>query len=176
MKDWMKWLLLGLVSVAFGIFALGNAVIASVAVTTMTGILFLFAGGFQIIGGLGAENGSGKIFGFLLGALMAFLGLSFLFNPLEGLISLTLLVLAIVLASGVTRLIFAWRMRQTQYFWPMLISGALSVLLAGYVLANFATIGPEFLGILLGVELLFNGAGLIILSFFMRAVAKNAPK
>jgi len=53
-------------------------------------------------------------------------------------------------------------------FWPMLLSGALSVLLAGYILANFFDIAPQLLGILLGVELLFNGAGLVALALFLR--------
>ena len=50
----------------------------------------------------------------------------------------------------------------------MLISGALSILLAGYILANFARASVNLLGILLGIELLFNGAGLIVLAFFLR--------
>ena len=54
-------------------------------------------------------------------------------------------------------------------FWPMLISGAASVLLAGYILANFFEVAPQLLGILLGVELLFNGAGLIALAIFLRS-------
>jgi uncharacterized membrane protein HdeD (DUF308 family) len=168
MKGWVKWLVLGIVSILFGLFCLGNAVAASMAVTTVTGALLLLAGVFQIIAGFGDEGFGAKLMSFILGALLALLGLSFLFNPLEGMISLALLVTILLAANGIVRLILSFRMRQTQFFWPMLISGALSVLLAVYILANFATAGVTLLGILLGVELLFNGAGLIALALFLR--------
>ncbi len=50
----------------------------------------------------------------------------------------------------------------------MLISGAFSVILAGYIVANFFEIAPSLLGLLLGIELLLNGMGLIILALFLR--------
>lgn len=168
MGNWMKWLILGILSVLFGIFALGNAVAASVAVTLMTGILFLLTGGIQIAVGV-AEPGAGrKIASVALGVLMVLLGVSLTANPLQGMISLALVVTILLATSGVVRLGVAWAMQATAAFWPMLISGALTVLLAGYILANFAEASPRLLGVLLGVELLFNGAGLIALSLFVR--------
>jgi len=66
-------------------------------------------------------------------------------------------------------------MRDTPLFWPMLLSGAISVLLAGYIFANFFEIAPQLLGILLGIELLLNGAGLVALALFLRT-AKGVLK
>ncbi|MCB1512683.1 MAG: DUF308 domain-containing protein, partial [Hyphomicrobiaceae bacterium] len=111
-----------------------------------------------------------KLFSIALGALMVLVGASFLFNPLSGVISLALLVVIMLAASGAVRIVFSWRMKETPFYWPMLISGALSVLLAAYILANFATASTQLLGILLGVELIFNGAGLIVLGFFIRNI------
>jgi uncharacterized membrane protein HdeD (DUF308 family) len=174
MKPWVKWMVLGVLSVLFGLFCLGNAVAASMAVTTVTGALLLVAGVFQIAAGFGDAGFGSKAMSFLLGALLAFLGISFLFNPLQGMISLALLVTILLAANGMVRLVLAFRMRATRFFWPMLISGALSVLLAMYILANFATASVTLLGILLGVELLFNGAGLIALAFFLRSARPTA--
>ncbi|MEQ9259356.1 MAG: DUF308 domain-containing protein [Roseovarius sp.] len=177
MKEWLKWLLLGIVSVAFGIFVLGNSVLASLAVTTLTGILFMVAGGFQVYGSLiGSDGAVHKGFGLLLGALMLVIGVSLSFNPLEGMISLAMLVMILLAASGLVRIVLAWRMRRTRFFWLMLISGAASVLLAAFILVNFATVAPQLLGLLLGVELLFNGAGLIVLAFFVRTLRGMAGK
>lgn len=170
MKEWLKLLLLGALSVAFGIFVLGNVVMATLAVTTLVGFLFLVSGGFQVVAGVTSQVGSARVFSIILGALMLFLGLSFLVNPLEGMISLTMLVLILLAASGIVRLVQAFRMKATPYFWPMLISGALSVLLAFYILSNFATASVSLLGIMMGIELLFNGAGMIVLAFFVRAI------
>ena len=175
MKLWVRWLLIGILSILFGIFVLANPVAASFAVTVVAGTLFIVAGGVQIWAGFGADETSSKMMGIGLGALMLFLGISFVFQPLQGIISLATLTTIFIGMNGVLRIMTAWQMRQTPLFWPMLISGAVSILLAGYILANFAQIAPQLLGILLGIELLFNGTGLIVLAVFLRT-AKGAIK
>ncbi len=168
MKPWIKWLLLGLLSLVFGVFVLANPIAATFAVTTVAGILFIVVGGFQFIAGFGADGIGGKLLGIALGVLMVFLGGSLLYHPLQGVISLTLLVTILFAANGLTRLISSFQMRDTPYFWPMLLSGALSLLLAGYITANFFELAPSLLGLLLGIEMLFNGVGLLMLAFFIR--------
>ena len=168
MKIWVKWLVLGVLSLAFGIFVLANPVAASIAVTTLAGIMFILAGAFQVFGGFGEDGIFAKILGIALGILMLFLGLSPTLHPLEGMISLATLVTILFAASGITRLISAFQMQKTSFFWPKLISGAFSVILAGYIVANFFEIAPSLLGLLLGIELLLNGMGLIILALFLR--------
>lgn len=168
MKTWVKWLIVGLLSVLFGLFVLANPIAASIAVTTLAGLTFAISGGFQFVAGMGDDDTKGKLLGIGLGVLMLLLGFSLMFRPLEGVISLATLVTILFAASGVTRLITSFQMRDTPFFWPMLLSGAFSVLLAGYIIANFFEIAPSLLGILLGIELLFNGVGLIVLAFFLR--------
>jgi len=172
MKQWVIWLALGILSIVFGVVVLGNTVVASMAVTTITGAMLLLSGIFQILGGLTSEGMGRKVLSLAMGALMAFLGLSFLFNPLEGAISLALLIMILLMASGIVRIVFSMQMRGTPFFMPMLVSGALSVLLAAYIWMNFDTASVSILGILLGIELLFNGAGLILLALFIRTVGQ----
>jgi uncharacterized membrane protein HdeD (DUF308 family) len=169
MQNWVRWLLMGILSAVFGLLALGNAVAASIAVTLVTGVLFVIAGAGQIWIGVGEAGTGHKIFAVLLGVLMVVLGISFIKNPLEGTISLALLVTILIAAGGAIRLMLSLAMRQTPFFWSMLLSGALSVLLAGYILANFAAVSVALLGILLGIELLFSGAGLITFALFLRS-------
>jgi len=169
MKEWIKWLILGLLSALFGVFVLGNAVVATLAVTTLAGALFVISGGFQIAAGLTGETGMSRVFSVLLGGLMALLGLSILAHPLEGMISLTMLILVLLAASGIVRLVQGFGMKNTPYFWPMLLSGAFSIFLAGYIGANFAAATLTLLGIIMGVELLLNGLGMIVLAFFARS-------
>lgn len=170
MSDSMKWMLLGALSLVFSILVLGNTVIATMAVTTLTGAMLMVSGVFQVVGGFSSDESTGsKIFGILMGLLMAFLGTNFLFNPLEGAISLTMLILILLISSGIVRLIFAWKMRSTMYFWPMILSGAISVLLAGYIWNNFEAASLTFLGIMLGIELMMNGLSLIVVGLSNRS-------
>ncbi|MDW3223324.1 MAG: DUF308 domain-containing protein [Paracoccaceae bacterium] len=168
MKLWVKWLCVGVLSILFGVFVLANPVAASIAVTVLAGGLFALTGVIQIIAGISENHTSSKVMGIGLGALLVLLGGSLMFQPLQGIISLVTIATILIGANGIMRLISGYQMRETALFWPMLLSGALSVLLAGYIVANFFEIAPQLLGILLGIELLFNGAGLIALALFLR--------
>lgn len=176
MKEWVKWLLLGLLSIVFGVFVLGAPVVASIAVTVITGVLLLISGGVQTVAGFTAEGTGNKVITVLMGLLMLFLGWSFLAHPLQGTISLAMLVLILFLVSGILRIAFSFQMRGTTYFWPTLISGVLTLILAG-IIWSYAAAEPAWLtqliGILLGIELIFNGVGLVFLSLFLR---NNADK
>ncbi len=175
MSDWVKWLLLGLLSIAFGVFVLGAPVVASVAVTVVTGVLLLIAGGLQIVGGFTVEGTGNKVLSLIMGAVMLFLGWSFLDHPLQGTLTLATVVLILFMAGGIARIILSFQMKGTQFFWPTMISGILSIILAGII---WSYVGQEpqallsILGIFLGIEMLFNGFGLVFMAFFV----KNAPK
>ncbi len=179
MSDWVKWLLLGLLSIAFGIFALGNAIAASFAVTIVTGILLLIAGATQIVGGFTIEGAGNKILSFIMGAVMLFLGWNFMSRPLDGTITLAIVMLILFLAGGIARVILSFQMRGTQFFWPTMISGVLSIILAGiiwyYASSELAAL-LSLLGILLGIEMLFNGFGLVFMALFVKGAANETTQ
>ncbi|WP_282152873.1 HdeD family acid-resistance protein [Ruegeria atlantica] len=174
MSDWVKWLLLGLLSIAFGIFVLGAPVVASVAVTVVTGVLLLVSGALQVVGGFTVEGTGNKILSLIMGAVMLFLGWSFLDHPLQGTLTLATVMLILFMAGGIARVILSFQMKGTQFFWPTMISGVLSIVLAG-IIWTYVGSDPQvllsILGIFLGIEMLFNGFGLVFMAFFIR----NAP-
>lgn len=122
----------------------------------------------QIIGGVTDAGIGNKIWNVILGVMMLFLGISFIAHPLEGTISLALLVTILIGAGGVLRMFLAWQMRQTQFFWGMLVSGCFSILLAALILSDFERMSVNVLGVILGIELIFNGLGLVVLALFIR--------
>ncbi|WP_170565209.1 HdeD family acid-resistance protein [Ruegeria atlantica] len=174
MSDWVKWLLLGLLSIAFGIFVLGAPVVASVAVTVVTGVLLLISGALQVVGGFTVEGTGNKILSLIMGAVMLFLGWSFLDHPLQGTLTLATVMLILFMAGGIARVILSFQMKGTQFFWPTMVSGILSIVLAG-IIWTYVGSDPQvllsILGIFLGIEMLFNGFGLVFMAFFI----KNAP-
>lgn len=167
MFNWLKWVLLGVLSILFGIFALNHAVLTSLSVTLVVGGLLLLSGAVQIVAGVREARTASKILTILLGAMLVLLGLSFLIDPLSGTISLALLTTIFIAAGGLLRLYYAFRLRGTSFFWLMMVPGVLSLLLAIYILANPA-ITVALLGVLLGVELIFNGLGLVVLGLYRR--------
>ena len=77
-----KYFWLGVLTMALGVFVLLNAVLASAAIVTVTGIFLLIGGTLQIALGLWSEGLGNRILTWCLGALTAFLGWSFMANPL----------------------------------------------------------------------------------------------
>ena len=168
MNESTKWFLMGLVVLALGIVVLGNAATASAAVVTVTGILLLLGGVLQIVVGFWSEGTRSRLFAWALGALTLFMGWSFLSNPLAGALSLTTVILLLFLAAGIAQLLFSFRLKGTVFFWVLLGSGGLSILLA-MVLLSSPEATMDLIGILLGLQLLSSGASLVSMGMFLRS-------
>lgn len=93
--------------------------------------------------------------------MLVLLGMSLLAEPLRGILALTFTVAILFLASGIAKMSLAWRMRQHRYFWPVLISGVLSILFALLIFFNFPWSAVTVLGLLLGIDLVSWGISLI---------------
>lgn len=164
MSQKTSWTLIGVLSILGGLMALYNPAVASLTAEMLTGWIFLLAGILQAFVAFRAEGGANRIWVLLGGLLAVAIGVMLLGNPLKGLVALTLIVATLFLVSGLVKLIAAWPLRQTNLFWFLLVSGAVSVLLALMILANFPASAASVLGILLAVELLSNGVALITLA------------
>lgn len=166
-----KYLWLGVLTMALGAVVLFNAVIASAAIVTVTGIFLLLGGGLQITLGFWAEGLGNRIQTWCLGALTAFLGWSFMANPLAGIISLSTFLLILLAASGIVQILFAFRVRGTRFFWFLLLAGSVSIVLAIILLSSpGATLAR--LGILLGVQMLSAGASLTTMGMFFKEASQ----
>lgn len=167
MKESLKFFLFGLLTLALGITVLANSATASTAIVSVTGILLLLGGVLQIALGFWAEGFGNKVFTWVLGALTLFLGWSFLAHPLAGVVSLTTILLIVFAAVGILQIVFAFRASGTPYFWPILLSGAVSLILA-FVLISSPTATMGLLGVLLGFQLLSGGASLFLIGMRLR--------
>jgi membrane protein HdeD len=167
MKISTKYFWLGVLTMALGAIVLLNAVIASLAVVIVTGVILLLGGASQIALGFWAEGLGTKVLTWGLGVLTTFLGWSFMANPLAGIVSLSTLVLIIMAASGIVQILFAFRVRGTRFFWLLLLTGSVSVVLAIIILSSpGATLA--LLGTLLGVQMLSAGASLTTMGMFFK--------
>lgn len=162
----------GILTLALGVIVLFNAAFASGAIVVVTGLVLLIGGGAQIaLGFLGNDAGSRKWLGIILGVLTVFLGWSFLSNPLSGVISLTTFLLILLAASGILQIVFGYRTRGTDFFWPLMIAGGVSLALALFILSS-PTATTALLGIVLGIHLLALGSSLTMMGMFLKRAGK----
>jgi uncharacterized membrane protein HdeD (DUF308 family) len=168
MRHWLIWLMIGIISILGGIFALANPIAATIAAERIAAWLFLILGILQVLEALRDVGTRARIWTLLGGIAAVFVGVSLLANPLAGVLPLTLLVALLFLAEGLVKLVVSFGMRGTQYFWPVLLSGVISIVLAVMILSNFPASAVTVLGLLLAVELISNGVSLVAFSLARR--------
>jgi uncharacterized membrane protein HdeD (DUF308 family) len=134
------------------------------------GYIFAFAGIVGLISTFTARQAPG--FGWsLLSALAALLaGGLLLWNPLQGLVTLTIVLTAFFIADGILMIILAIsHRRQLSGKWEwILINGLIDLLLAFIVLSGFPGTVAWVLGLLVGIDMLFGGVSLVALALAAR--------
>ncbi|TKW66842.1 MAG: hypothetical protein DI616_09490 [Paracoccus denitrificans] len=158
-------------SILAGVFALANPLAATLTAEQVAGWGFLIIGILQIFAVFRQVSWGGRIWVLLVGVLMVLLGINLLAKPLEGVLALTLTIAALFLVEGIFKIVLSFSLRGTGAFWLVLISGAISVILAVMIFGNFPASALSILGVLLAVELISNGVSIIALSTVREATA-----
>lgn len=162
------FIIAGVLSVLAGLYALINPFPATLVATVMAGWAFLIYAVLQVAAAFQAEGWGGRIWSILIGVLAFIVGIEVLANPLESVLTLTLMVGILFIASGVAKIVASFSLKGTGLFWPIMISGIASLILAFMILSNFPVSAAVALGFLLGVELLSNGIATLAFAFATR--------
>lgn len=155
---------IGIASVIGGILALFNPFSATLAAEQLAGWLFLFFGVLEFIALFNALSNPSRLFALISGAIGILLGIELLANPLRGILTLTLVVAVLFLITGFGKVFIAFVARKTILFWPLLLSAAVSILLAILIFSDYPQSAISILGILLAIELISNGVAMIAFS------------
>ena len=160
---WKAFLFEGILLVVLGLAAMIVPPLASLAVTIFLGWMFLISG----IAGLAMTFWARQMPGFwwsLVSAVLAIgAGIVLLAQPVQGTLTLTIVVGAYFLAEGVTTIMYALQHRaQLSERWSwMLVAGLMDILIAGVIIAGLPGSALWAVGLLVGINLLFGGASLI---------------
>ena len=153
-----------------GFWALLVPFAASLAATLYAGAAFAAAGLLHVIAAF--RSSEDRLWNGTFGLLGIVLGISFVFNPLSGMLALTILLGALVFASGIMQIYFAWKRRSTDSVWMLGISGLVSVVLAVLIGANIFAATIVVPGVVLAIELITTGVALLM----MRPRKEPEPK
>ncbi|SFJ18815.1 HdeD family acid-resistance protein [Aerobium aerolatum] len=167
-KSWIWMAVLAVISLIGGVLALFNPFAATLAATMMAGWVFALLGIVQIFQAFQVQGWGGFIWALLFGLLSLIVGGSLIFNPLAGMISLTLLVAVLFIATGVVKIMYSFSLRPVTGWGWVLFSGLVSLVLGVMILADFPASAASILGILLGVELISNGVLFLFVALGLR--------
>ena len=162
-EHWKAFLFEGILLVILGLAAIIVPPLASLAVTIFLGWLFLISG----IAGLALTFWARQMPGFwwsLISALLAIAaGFVLLTRPVQGTLTLTIVVGVYFLAEGVATIMYALEHRRelSQRWSWLLVAGLMDIIIAAIIIAGLPGSALWAIGLLVGINLLFGGATLI---------------
>lgn len=174
MKSWIWWMIAGVLSLIGGFFALANPLAATLTAELFAGWTFMLVGVLILVSAFNDQGWGARIAAIVLGAFVLLFGINLVANPLAGVISLTIFVGVMLLIVGVCRIILAFATDISQIRWVMILSGALSIILGIMIFSNFPQSAAVVLGLFLAIELVSNGASLIVLSLMRKNESQTA--
>jgi uncharacterized membrane protein HdeD (DUF308 family) len=167
---WGLFLAEGIILVLLGMAAIVVPPIAGLTVTIFIGWMLLFGGVAGLIASFWGRQAPGFIWA-LLSALVALAaGLVLLVWPIQGLVTLTYVLIAYFIADGILTIILAVEhRRQLSGRWEWLVlNGIIDLILAGIIIAGLPEAFAWALGLLVGIDLVFGGASLIAMALAAR--------
>lgn len=168
-KNWGFFLAWGVALTVLGILSISFATFTTLISVVFLGFLLLFAGVMVIIDAIQFWRGRGSSFFFqlLAGLLYSIVGLMFIFKPLAGSLSLTLLLAALFIVLGIFRLVYAATHHLPRRGW-ILFSGIITLLLGILILLEWPASGLFIIGLFVGIDLVFLGMNYIMAALAVR--------
>ena len=168
----LKWgwlLALGVALIILGSVALGDTLAVTLVSVLLIGWLLIVSGIFHVVHLF--RHSEIRSFWNILGTICDFgAGFYMVANPALGALTLTLVLAAFLLASGVTRLSAVFHANLPHKFWPVL-DGILSIVLGILLFVHWPWTGLWFIGFAIAIELIFRGWAWVMVALALRSRA-----
>ncbi|HLY54480.1 MAG TPA: HdeD family acid-resistance protein [Stellaceae bacterium] len=170
---WQFFLAEGLLMVVLGMLAIGLPDVASLAITLLLGWLFLVGGILRVVSVLASRRRPGFMWSLLSPVCAAVLGFLLVFDPIGGVLTVTLLLGAYFVVDGVVKIMLAFELRQHLESWGWtLFSGVVDLLLAFLIWSGWPGSAAWAIGLLVGVNMCLVGLSLTMLALAARRPAR----
>ena len=169
------YLIQGGLMIVGGVLALVYPVIASFAVVGLLGWVLIASGVVQGISLIGAQSVPNFWLQLVSVGLSIVVGILFLSDPGGSLTTVTFLLIVYLVVEGISKVIFALTIRPFPNWGWVLASGVFSVLIAFVLYASLTSVSLWLLGLLLGIQLIAEGAALGYLAWDIRKAVYVAP-
>lgn len=169
-RSWGWFVTLGVALVVLGAICILGEVETTLITVLVLGWFLLISGIIALVHAFRTRTWSGFFLYLLSAVLRAFTGYLLIRYPLIGALSLTLLLASLFIVGGIFRLVGAASLRFPRWGWTA-ASGAIALLLGIMLLTQLPTSSLWFLGLAVGIDLVFEGSGLIALGTALRARA-----
>jgi uncharacterized membrane protein HdeD (DUF308 family) len=172
---WRFFMFQGAMMAILGIVAIVFPVPASIAVDFFVGWLFLISGVAGLMTMFAAKGIPAFLWSLITAALNTIVGVLLLWKPIEGEVSLTLLLTGSFIAEGVFQIVTSIAYREVlgrSWGW-MILSGVADIALAAVIILNWPNTASWTLGLIVGINLLTSGAAILAMGFSGRKFVQS---
>ena len=164
----------GIIMTLLGIAAVIWPQFSTLAVDVYIGWILLFSGVMGLIMMFSAPSAAGFLWSLLTSALALFAGVLLLWHPIEGVVTLTLVLIAFFIAEGAFQIAaaFSYRTAFPESWGWMLASGIADLLLATMIMAGWPASAVWALGLIVGVNLITSGVAIALVASSVRGLTK----
>lgn len=164
LKQYRGWFVgLGIAWIVAGVVAIALPFAAAIALDILVGILLALGGAAQIVQSFSCREWNGKILYAAIGLIALIAGAILLANPVQGVLTLTLVLGAFFIAAGIARAMLGFQMKGVPGSGWLLLSAALGIVVGGLIWAGWPGTASWALGLMIGIELIFSGWSLVML-------------
>jgi len=168
--NWGWFLALGVILVLLGVLAAIYVVPTSVVAAMFIGCFITFAGAVQIIHAFTVMRWGQFFLWLTAGMIYTAAGVLCIINPFTALPILTLLLAAFFIIAGVLRMIIGFRVHYIDGAAWIIVNGIVTTLLGIIVIIQWPLSGFWTFGILIAIDLIFQGIGWIAYSCGLKAL------
>lgn len=171
-ERWLAYLIEGILLVVLGATAIVVPNWATLTLTTLIlGWLFLFSGVVGLITTVWLKQAPGFWWSLLSAALAIVIGALLIGWPANGAVSLTRTLLFYLAMEGIFSIMFGLEHQRSlsgRWGW-LVVNGIIDLFLVGVILVGLPGTAVWVLGLLVGIDLVYGGSSLIVLSLTAHA-------
>jgi uncharacterized membrane protein HdeD (DUF308 family) len=168
---WKYLMAAGVLIAVIGVLAILSPLVSGIALSILLGALLVVGGVIHVAHAFSAGGWGGALWQVVLAIVYVLAGIALLANPVLGLTTLTILLIAYFLIEGAVEVVMGFRMRPERRWAWVVVSGVVSVLLAVFLWLGFPSTALWAVGFIVGISLLSTGISLIAVAMVERQAA-----
>jgi uncharacterized membrane protein HdeD (DUF308 family) len=180
LRKYSTWFLFyGILLVILGIGAIAAPGIATLATEIFVGWLLVAVGVFGLIAVFSAgKSASGFWWNLFTSIVYLLAGLSLLYRPVIGTLTLTLILTAYLIAGGISKLVmaFGYRMQIPNAWLWVLLSGIIDLVLGIMILMGLPGTAGWVIGLMVGINLLMMGVAIVACALSCKSMAAQGGR
>jgi uncharacterized membrane protein HdeD (DUF308 family) len=163
-------IVLGVLMVVAGIIAISLPLATGIFAAIWIGLIFASVGVTKLIYAWQTREDGGFLPKLLVALVYLAAGIFLFVSPLEGVVTLTLVLATFLLVEGAIELYLAFQMRSTSSNWGWVLADGIVTLLFGLLIGlEWPTSAAWVIGLILGFSIISSGVSRIMLSLTARS-------